>query len=89
VSALTPIVGYPCHRPVRYWKWTNQHGIQFTEWVAACGAEGYLAGAMSTFGKAGEARRLELCATCFPGRNIHAHFPDPIESPADRGGYWS
>jgi len=89
VSALTPIAGYPCHRVTSFSKWANQHGVAFTDWTAACGAEGYLAGFMSTFGKAGDARRLELCEACFPGRDIRQPFPDPIESPSDRGEKWS
>ena len=58
-------------------RWTNQHGVAFTDWSAACGATGYLTGFRSTFGKAGDARRLELCAVCFHGRDMRGHFPDP------------
>jgi hypothetical protein len=83
MSAVTPIVGYPCHRPVQFSKWTNQHGVQFTDWVAACGAEGYLAGSMSKFGKAGDARRLELCPSCFPGQRHEGSWPDPVEVPKE------
>lgn len=89
MSALTPIVGYPCHRPVQYSRWANQHGVVFTDWVAACGATGYLAGAMSKFGKAGDARRLELCESCFPGRLATGanapYYPDPVEVPSEKG----
>jgi hypothetical protein len=83
MSAVTPIVGYPCHRPVQFSKWTNQHGIHFTDWVAACGAQGYLTGSTSTFGKAGDALRKELCASCFPGQQRDGHFPDPVEVPKE------
>lgn len=88
MSADTPTAGYPVHRVAQFSRWTNQHGVQFTDWVAACGAEGYLAGFMSKFGKAGDARRLELCVSCFPGRvscGPGSYYPDPVEVPSQRG----
>jgi hypothetical protein len=83
MSAVTPIVGYPCHRPFSFTRWENQHGVWFTDWVAACGAKGYLAGSTSTFGKAGDARRKELCSSCFPGQRHDGDWPDPIEVPKE------
>lgn len=82
MSALTKTAGYPVHRVAQFSKWSNGSTV-FTDWVAACGATGYLTGFMSTFGKAGDARRLELCTSCFPGRDMRAHFPDPIEVPKE------
>jgi hypothetical protein len=82
MSAVTPIVGYPCHRVETFTKWTNKHDVHFTDWTAPCGATGYLAGSMSTFGKAGDARRKELCAVCFPNGH-QGSWPDPIEVPKE------
>lgn len=89
MSALTVTAGYPVHRVAQYARWANQHGANFTDWVAPCGfggtASGHPNGYTSPFGKAGSARRLELCPNCFPGRDMHGHFPDPIEVPSERG----
>jgi hypothetical protein len=85
MSALTKTAGYPVHRVVEFSRWTNPHQVSFTDWTAACGVTGYLAGWMSTFGKAGDARRLELCTSCFPGRRRDGHFPDPVEVPSQKG----
>jgi hypothetical protein len=88
MSALTPIAGYPCHRVVQFSRWTNPHGVAFTDWTGACGAKDTKAGQHRVFGKAGDARRLELCPTCFPGRiatGVNApYFPDPVEVPSQR-----
>lgn len=84
MSALTQTAGYPVHRVTTFAKWTNPHGVGFTDWTAACGATGYLTGMTSRFGKAGDARRLELCTACFPGRQHGGSFPDPIEVPSER-----
>ena len=85
MSASTITVGYPVHRLATFSPWTNQHGVQFTDWIAACGAIGTKSGHPSSysgpFGTAGSARRLELCPTCFPGRQMHGHWPDPVEVP--------
>lgn len=85
MSALTQTAGYPVHRVAQFSRWTNQHGVAFTDWAAACGATGYLAGFMSKFGKAGDARRKELCPSCFPGQRHEGHWPDPVEVPSQKG----
>lgn len=88
MTADTPVAGYPVHRVTEFSRWTNPHQVAFTDWVAACGATGYLTGFMSKFGKAGDARRLELCEACFPGRiatGPGSYFPDPIEVPSQKG----
>lgn len=84
MSAVTPVAGYPCHRPVQFSRWTNQHGMGFTDWVAACGATGYLTGAAAEFGRAGSARRKELCPSCFPGQRHDGHWPEPVEVPKEQ-----
>jgi hypothetical protein len=85
MSALTPIAGYPCHRVVQFSRWTNQHGVAFTDWTGACGVTDTKAGQYRVFGRAGDARRLELCTSCFPGRRRDGHFPDPVEVPSQKG----
>jgi hypothetical protein len=78
MSASTITAGYPVHRVITYRLWVNQHRVQFTDYTAACGKSDTLAGS-SPFGRAGTARRLELCPTCFPGKTWGASFPDPQE----------
>lgn len=90
MSASTITAGYPVHRVVEFSRWSNPHGVKFTDWKAACGASdtasghpgGYGTGPFST---AGHARRAELCPACFPGRIATGanapYFPDPVEVP--------
>lgn len=83
MSAYTVTAGYPVHRVATFSPWTNPHGVTFTDWTAACGASDTATGHPgpygSPFGTAGSARKLELCPTCFPGRDLHGYFPDPVE----------
>lgn len=84
MSADTLTAGYPVHRVVSYWPWTNPHGAQFTDYTAACGLTDTLVG-RNSFGRAGTARRKELCSRCFPNQNMSGYFPKPtLESPAAR-----
>jgi hypothetical protein len=82
VSASTITVGYPVHRLATFSPWADG---SFTDWTAACGASGYVNGRATPrsgrFGTAGSARRAELCPTCFPGREMRGHWPDPVEVP--------
>ncbi len=80
MSAVTAIAGYPCHRVTEFHRWTNKHAAHFTDWRGACGAVGFKSG-HAPFGTAGEARRLELCTSCFPGRKRDGAFGDPVEVP--------
>lgn len=94
MSASTITVGYPVHRVVEFSRWTNPHGVAFTDWKAACGAKDTATGHPNSygtgpFGTAGSARRLELCTECFPGRiatGPGAYYPDPVEVPSQRAG---
>lgn len=79
MSTSTATVGYPVHRVTRFRRWTNQHQAHFTDWTAACGVSGTKPGWSGVFGCAGSALRLELCTSCFPGRDMHGYFLDPIE----------
>jgi hypothetical protein len=83
MSAVDAVAGYPVHAVETFTKWTNQHGVGFTDWTAACGATGHLTGSTATFGKAGDALRKELCSTCFPGQRHSVYHPDPIEVPKE------
>lgn len=67
MSADTPSVGYPVHAVATFAHVINPHGARFTEWTAQCGATGTMTG--STFGRAGSARRAELCVGCFPAKH--------------------
>lgn len=58
--------GYPVHRVTRHRRWTNRHGAEFTDWVAACGATRTTSGHHQVFGQVSSARRAELCRTCWP-----------------------
>jgi hypothetical protein len=78
MSALTPVAGYPVHRVATFQRKTNKYGALFTDWTAACGAEGFVSG-HGPLGRAGSARRLELCTGCFPARNASGPFPEPTE----------
>lgn len=87
MTADTPVAGYPVHRVTTFSRWTNPHGVDFTDWAAACGVTDTKAGRYGVFGKAGSARRAELCPTCFPGRiatGPGSYFPDPVEVPSQR-----
>lgn len=67
MSADDISVGYPVHALAEYSVWTNPHGASFTDWKAACGATGRTSSSPQfAFGKAGSARRRELCKTCWP-----------------------
>lgn len=78
MSADTATAGYPAHAVESYSKSTNGHGVGFTDWSASCGARGQLTGSMATFGKAGHARRAELCPVCFPA-GFRTYHPEPVE----------
>lgn len=79
MSTGTVTVGYPVHALKTYRYWKNRHGAWMTDWTAHCGASGG-AGGKHTFGVAGNARRLELCPRCFPGRKHNGvNYPDPID----------
>lgn len=71
MTADTPTAGYPVHAVARYAVTTNPHGVRFTAWEAQCATRGSQVGT-SPFGRAGSARRLELCPKCFPGRTWNA-----------------
>lgn len=78
MAAATETAGYPVHRVANFRRWTNPHACQFTDWTAACGATGHETG-HGRFQPAGNARRLELCPACFPGRQHGGYFPEPVE----------
>lgn len=78
---MTPTIGYPVHAVATYRRWTNAHGCNFTDWTAVCGANATAVG-HRPFRPALDARRLELCPTCFPGRNVRHPHPAPREVPA-------
>lgn len=85
MSADTPVVGYPVHRVATYSRWTNPHGAVFTDWTAACGATGSESG-HRPFGKAGSARRAELCRVCFMRSGTHGgYYPEPRQVAAAGG----
>lgn len=71
MPANTPIVGHPVHAVATYTPGGNEWGVKWIDWTAQCGATGTRMGAGS-FDLAGGARRLELCAACFPGRDHNA-----------------
>jgi hypothetical protein len=77
VSADDLTAGYPVHAVASYQPWTNPHGAAFTDWTASCGVTGTIAG--RSFGRAGSARRRELCATCWP-LDWSTHHPAPIRA---------
>lgn len=79
MSALTEAAGYPVHAVAEFARWTNQYQVPFTTWRAHCGTEGTVSG-HGPFNLAGQARRLELCETCFPGRQ---HNAAPAGGPAE------
>lgn len=66
MSADTPSVGYPVHAVASFARITNRHGARFIDWTAQCGATGTTTGAL---GRAGSARRAELCVGCFPAKH--------------------
>ena len=75
---MTPTIGYPVHAVATYRRWTNPHGCHFTDWTAVCGASATAVG-HRPFGSVLDARRLELCTACFPGRNVRHLHPEPRE----------
>lgn len=79
MSASTVTAGHPVHRVETFRRWTNQHGCAFTDWTAPCGAARTESGHHGALRQAGAARRLELCPTCFPGRQHGGYFPEPRE----------
>lgn len=77
MSALTKTAGYPVHAVATFRRWTNPHGVTFTDWTAACGATGDTTG-HRPLGTAGSARAKELCTACFPAGHQTNH-PEPVE----------
>ena len=77
MSVETKTAGYPVHRVTEFGYWVNPHRVQFLDWLAACGATGSDAG--GRLGQARTARKRELCATCFPGQDMHKYYPEPVE----------
>ena len=71
--------GYPVHAVSSFRRWSNQHGGEFTDWAAVCGARGVKTG-HGQFLPAGNARRKELCRSCFSGRDWDGYFPDPTDT---------
>lgn len=78
MTASTVTVGYPVHRVTEFTKFVSEHGLHITDWKAACGASGRRVGQLGVFGRAGTALKAELCTGCFPGRDLHPVFPDPV-----------
>lgn len=84
MSAVTITVGYPVHAVRTFRRWQNSHQVRFTDWAAACGQTGTRTGWPlggrddTTFGRAGSARRAELCRACFPAGHSTSH-PEPVE----------
>lgn len=76
MSATDVAAGYPVHAVTTFRRWTNPHGVQFTEWTATCGATGTETG--HRLKTAQSARWRELCRTCWPARHATYH-PDPVE----------
>lgn len=70
VSADTPSVGYPVHAVASFVRVVTPHGVPFVNWTAQCGASDTKQGRPSTaFGRAGSARKAELCVGCFPAKH--------------------
>jgi hypothetical protein len=68
VSADTPTAGYPVHAVERFHSAQSEHRVMTTTWRGQCGTSGTIVGDPS-FSRAGNARKLELCPQCFPGRH--------------------
>jgi hypothetical protein len=83
MTTSTKTAGYPVHAVGKFVRWTNQHQVHFTDWLARCGARGSESG-HRPFGLAGSARRLELCPTCFPGRDWNGAGAGEPEELTDR-----
>lgn len=79
MSASTVTVGYPVHAVATFKQWSNRYGTRFTDWTAVCGVNGTKAGQVGVFGRAGTARKRELCPGCFPGLDHRTYIPDPVE----------
>lgn len=77
MPADTPTVGYPAHA-VQAFAWdVNDYGVRTNHWLAQCGVSG---SDMGRFLRAGSVRRLELCPTCFPGRDHNScSLAKPVE----------
>lgn len=83
MSADTPSVGYPVHAVASFARITNQHGARFIDWTAQCGDSGTTTGAL---GKAGSARKAELCRECFPTGHWNSCKIDQPQDLTPRGG---
>jgi hypothetical protein len=74
MSAADISVGYPVHAVAEFEETTNPHGAHFTKWKAACGATGTETGrADSAFKLSGNARKAELCRSCWPAGHATYH----------------
>ena len=85
MSAADMSVGYPVHAVAEYREWVNPHRVAFTDWTAACGATGTVAGRPNSqaFGLSGSARKAELCKACWPfGHETPHPKPRVIEAAA-------
>ena len=75
MSAMDATIGYPVHAVAEYAEHDNPHGVRLTDWRAACGATGQAVG-RGPFGRAGSARKRELCRQCWPAGHA-THHPAP------------
>lgn len=74
MSAADVSVGYLVHAVAEYQERTNPHGVAFTDWTAACGVAGTVTGRSATaFGLSGNARKRELCRSCWPAGHATYH----------------
>lgn len=79
MSAADTAVGYPVHAVAEYSEWDNGNGVRITAWRAACGATGREVGS-TPFGLSGNARKRELCRSCWPaGHATHHARPLKVE----------
>ena len=78
MSADTMTAGYPAHRVIAFCRWRNEHEAPMTTWFSACSINRTQGGHLGVLGRAGAARRSELCRVCFPA-GMGQSFSDPTE----------
>lgn len=70
MPADTPTIGYPVHAVASFTRVITKNGVPFVDWTAQCGQQSTKQGTPRTaFGKAGSARKAELCVGCFPTKH--------------------
>jgi len=77
MSTEDATIGYPPHAVASFRTWVTANRVTLTDWTATCGATGQAVGTRP-FGKAGSARRRELCRACWPASWATYH-PKPVD----------